>query len=432
MKKLKAFLIAFVLFLAFAVGLHAYCLSQGLKSSDPDFGSWYSQYKDISYNALDQNITKKDMFVFGSSEFAHGRNTPFHPANFFRGTGVHLVTVGGPFNQTLFHTIALGALEPQMKNRRVVLMISPSWFRPAKGVSSKGYALRFSETEYVAFLKNKDIPTYLKKYAARRSVKLLKNSPELLNHVKLYNRVLLHMGKPRPADALAYKAVTMYQNDKDMITTSAAMKFLRGRDPAYIYHKKPIGNGSFDWGRWVDKARRIADRKSHNQFYMDDHSWKLKFRFIYPRAKGVHKKDSLLKSKEYDDLYAFLALCKAEHIRPLLIIQPMNGYWYDYTGINAHERAAFAKKITKIAGSCGAEVYDLTKYDYTPGIDRDSVHPWGEGWVKINEGLYNFYNEKQYKANVAGTGESSAQANRDQRVSRQNHSSKSRTQQRSQ
>ncbi|MCI2197871.1 MAG: D-alanyl-lipoteichoic acid biosynthesis protein DltD, partial [Eubacterium sp.] len=86
----------------------------------------------------------------------------------------------------------------------------------------------------------------------------------------------------------------------------------------------------------------------------------------------------------------------------------------------------------KIAGSCGAEVYDLTKYDYTPGIDRDSVHPWGEGWVKINEGLYNFYNEKQYKANVAGTGESSAQANRDQRVSRQNHSSKSRTQQRSQ
>ncbi|MGN1383195.1 MAG: D-alanyl-lipoteichoic acid biosynthesis protein DltD [Eubacterium sp.] len=410
MKKLKAFLIAFALFLAFAIGLHAYCISQGMKTSNPDFGTWYSQYKDISYSALDQNINKKDMFVFGSSEFRHGRKTPFHPANFFRGTGVHLVTIGGPFNQTLYHTIALGALEPQIKNRRVVLMLSPTWFRPAQGVSSKGYALRFSETEYVAFLKNKDIPTYLKKYAARRSVKLLKDSPELLNHVKLYNRVLLHMGKPHPTDALAYKAVTMYQNDKDMITTSAAMKLLWSQDPASKFHGQPIAHGDFDWNRWVDKARRISERKSHNQFFMNDHVWKVKFRHIYPRAKDIHKKDSLLQSKEYDDLYAFLDLCQAEHIRPLLVIQPMNGYWYDYTGINARERAAFAKKITKIAGSYGAEVYDLTKYDYTPGITRDSVHPWGEGWIKINEGLYNFYNEKQNKTNVAGTGESTAQA----------------------
>ena len=44
MKKLKAFLIAFVLFLAFAGGLHAICLSKGMKTSDPQFGTWYSQY----------------------------------------------------------------------------------------------------------------------------------------------------------------------------------------------------------------------------------------------------------------------------------------------------------------------------------------------------------------------------------------------------
>ena len=48
MKKLKAFLIAFVLFLAFAGGLHAICLSKGMKTSDPQFGTWYSQYKDMS------------------------------------------------------------------------------------------------------------------------------------------------------------------------------------------------------------------------------------------------------------------------------------------------------------------------------------------------------------------------------------------------
>ena len=403
MKKLKAFLIAFVLFLAFAGGLHAICLSKGMKTSDPQFGTWYSQYKDMSYNALDQNITKKDMFVFGSSEFRHGRNTSFHPANFFRGTDVHLMTIGGPFNQTLFHTVALGALEPQIKNRRVVMLVSPTWYRTAGVVSKKGYALRFSETEYVAFLKNKDVPRSVKTYVARRSVKLLNGSPTLQNHVQLYNRVLLHMGRLHPADPLAYRALMLYQNDKDMITTRAAMTFLRGQDQASGFNKQPIENGQFDWNHWVDKARRVAEKKSHNPFYMSDHSWKMKFRFVYPRAKGVHKKNSLLQSKEYGDLDAFLTICQQNHIRAMLVILPMNGYWYDYTGINSHERKAFARKITRIAGGYGAEVTDLTKYDYTPFVNRDAVHPWGEGWVRINEALYNFYTENQNKPDITDT-----------------------------
>ena len=343
------------------------------------------------------------MFVFGSSEFRHGRNTSFHPANFFRGTDVHLMTIGGPFNQTLFHTVALGALEPQIKNRRVVMLVSPTWYRTAGGVSKKGYALRFSETEYVAFLKNKDVPRSVKTYVARRSVKLLNGSPTLQNHVQLYNRVLLHMGRLHPADPLAYRALMLYQNDKDMITTRAAMTFLRSQDQASGFNKQPIENGQFDWNHWVDKARRVAEKKSHNPFYMSDHSWKMKFRFVYPRAKGVHKKNSLLQSKEYGDLDAFLTICQQNHIRAMLVILPMNGYWYDYTGINSHERKAFARKITRIAGGYGAEVTDLTKYDYTPFVNRDAVHPWGEGWVRINEALYNFYTENQNKPDITDT-----------------------------
>ena len=136
---------------------------------------------------------------------------------------------------------------------------------------------------------------------------------------------------------------------------------------------------------------------------MSDHSWKMKFRFVYPRAKGVHKKNSLLQSKEYGDLDAFLTICQQNHIRAMLVILPMNGYWYDYTGINSHERKAFARKITRIAGGYGAEVTDLTKYDYTPFVNRDAVHPWGEGWVRINEALYNFYTENQNKPDITDT-----------------------------
>ncbi len=396
MKKLKAFLIAFVLFIGFVAVLHMYCLSVGVKTDDPYFGTWNSPYKDLSYNALDQNIKKNDMFVFGSSEFRHGRSTLFHPANFFRDSNVKLVTIGGPWNEALTHTVALGALEPQIKNRRVVMLVSPTWYRTAKGVPPQGYSLRFSETEYVAFLKNKDVPMSVKKYVARRSVHLLRKSPSQLNDVKLFNRVLLHMGSPCLTDKLAYKAVTMYQNDKDIITTRAAMTLLRPHDKAYHCKTRPFKGKRTRWSYWADLGRQYALKHStNNPFFMKDKIWKNKVCHEFPKSKDLHRKNNLLVSREYKDLAAFLTICRANNIRPMLVLLPMNGYWYDYTGIGPAERAKFARKITKFAGSYGAEVTDLTVYDYTLGINQDAVHPWREGWVKINEALYNFYAEKQ-------------------------------------
>lgn len=392
MKKVKAFGIAFGMFLIFALILHVIVIKNGLKSNDPGFGTWYSQYKDLSYNAISQNVKKQDMFVFGSSEFRHGLKSPYHPANFFQDSNIHLMTLGGPFSQTLTHSVALGAFAPKMKKRRVVLLVSPTWFR-FKSVPPKGYALRFSETEYIAFLKNKDIPKEVKEYVANRSVHLLKNAPSVQKHVKLYNRVLLNKNHVTPLDYAIYHTLYRYSQDKDMLTTKCAMTFLRNDQPIDSTRILSAPFGRYDWSRWCRQARRFSESRSHNPFFMSDRAWKKKYRKAYPKVKAKERNIDLTESKEFVDLEAFLTIAKASNIKVRLIVLPVNGYWYDHTGLNAKSRAAFSKKINRLSGDYGAEIISMSKYDYTPYVNRDTVHPWGEGWVRINEALYNFYKQ---------------------------------------
>ena len=126
MKKINSFIAALLLLAMFTFVVHFVCANNDLRDKTGRFGTWYNTYKDLSYNALSQNLNKNSVLVLGSSEFRHGRKSQYHPGNLFRNTDINLVTVGGPFNQILFHTVALGSLQPHLKSKKVVLLISPT------------------------------------------------------------------------------------------------------------------------------------------------------------------------------------------------------------------------------------------------------------------------------------------------------------------
>ena len=72
-------------------------------------------------------------------------------------------------------------------------------------------------------------------------------------------------------------------------------------------------------------------------------------------AKNSHTLDSFASSPEYGDLECFLKICKAENIKPMLIVLPVNGYWYDYTGLTAKKRAVLSKNIAMEPAADGTE-----------------------------------------------------------------------------
>ena len=78
--------------------------------------------------------------------------------------------------QSLSHAITLGAIAPDMKNKKVVLIVSPSWFAK-KGVDGSGFSARFSESMYEAFLKNDQLSDETKKAITQRTKQLLEVSP---------------------------------------------------------------------------------------------------------------------------------------------------------------------------------------------------------------------------------------------------------------
>ncbi|MDD4377606.1 MAG: D-alanyl-lipoteichoic acid biosynthesis protein DltD [Eubacteriales bacterium] len=389
MRKIAAFFTAVALFLFLVIAMH-FATSDSMQMNNPRFGTWPNAYKDASYQAVAQNITKDTMLVFGSSEFHHGYKGPFHADKVLGKGDTNLMLIGAALNQSLSHAISLAALEPNVSNRKAVLVVSPSWF-VREGVSDEGFGIRFSESNYMAFMENENISRSLKTEIAKRSETLLDTDPAMQTRVENYNKRFLN-GETNLINNMLYRSrkAVVYEKEKMSVLTAISTSGLKKNKEAKTSEKV----AEPDWKSLYERAFAYAKKNSNNDFYMIDRLYNRK---IYP-VLGA-KKDSALnhsygKSPEYGDLEIFLKVCKETGIKPMIMILPVNGYWYDYTGFPKEGREAFHKKILEIADEYGAETADFFDECYTPYFLEDAVHPGGKGWVRINEEIYKFYNEK--------------------------------------
>lgn len=389
MKKILAFLTAFVMFIIAVVGFHN-ILSGDLKMNNRKFGTWYNNYKDLSFNALSQNMHEDTMPVFGSSEFRHGRRTPFHPSRVFKDSDASLMTIGGPFNQCLNHAITLGALSKQIKKKKVVLLISMTWFYK-KGISKSKYALRFSEGNYMALMENPNISKDIKKYIAKRSESLLTEDLDKLRCASRTDDIYVRDSKSALKKKF-YDFRKSYVNDKDLLVMQSIMKKYKIKRNSK-YPKLPKNATAPAWADLIMQARSIPRRAMNNPYDIDSRFWNRQIKSVYERQKGKLKDEDFSESPEFEDLEVFLKICNEAGIKPMLITLPVNGRWYDYTGLDAKKRAKFNQKINELGEIYHANVVDFSKYDYKPNIMKDTVHPRGEGWVRINEAIYKFYKQ---------------------------------------
>ena len=388
MNKIKAFFTALALLALTVILVHFVLEGADLKTDGASFGTWYSTYRDMSKSAISDNIHDETLLVLGSSEFHHGRNTVYHPANMPAMNGLDLMLIGGPWNQSLFHTILLGSVEKDMPKRKVVMLVSPTWFKNS-GIKTYEFCLRFSETEYIEFMDNPDIPEKIKKYAAGRVEELTREDSTLSLKAKIINRHFERNNSSLPDPA--FQLIKAYAHDSDVVTTGTDMLFLSKKKIMREKGESATPDRSY-WDEMYSAAERDGKKESHNMFMMNDRRWK-DFAGKYKRLKKYHAKDDPMISPEKGDYEAFLELCKAVDIKPLIIILPVNGKWYDYTGMKKSTREELTFYISSQAEKYGAKVADLSGYEYTDYFTEDQVHPGGCGWVKINEEIYKFDKE---------------------------------------
>lgn len=389
MKKIKAFAVALLLFILTITGIHFY-ISGKLNLNNRAYDYWTGEQKLASTQGIQANLNDKSIVVFGSSEFQHGTNSKYHPKYVFKGQDLNPMLIGGGYYQSLSHAITLGAIEPGMKNKKVVLVVSPSWFKK-QGVDAKAFVSRFSEEAYINCMANPQVSEKVKAYIADRTQALLKDDPSALIRMQKYDAIRSGEGIDG-GSRLFFKLYKIFLNEKSRFGTimgAASQGIWRQKQDRESVSGEPI-----DWASYLEEAQQDGARLAEgNPYNMIDRVYRRQIAPIEKSKKDSALKRSYTKSAEYDDLRCFLDICNDLGIEVQLVSLPVNGIWYDHTGFPRSDREQYYENIRQIARTYHVRLADLSGHEYTKYFFEDSVHLALKGWVYLNESIYNFAEE---------------------------------------
>ena len=219
-----------------------------------------------------------------------------------------------------------------------------------------------------------------------RTMALYKGDSSMTKTLENYNDVYLYH-KNTYFEKKFCNIRQSFINDRDNISVLAAMK-LSNISPGM---KKHISDDPPDWGSLEHKSELYSASRSTNKFFMYDKAYAKSFKKKVFSQRRMNKHRNLTISREYYDLSCFLKICKESKIKPLIIILPMNGYWYDHVGFPIERRLNFDNKVKEEAKDYGASIADFTYDEYNPYFMEDAVHLSAKGWVKVNESIFKFY-----------------------------------------
>ncbi|GAA0078962.1 D-alanyl-lipoteichoic acid biosynthesis protein DltD [Clostridium sp. CTA-5] len=346
--------------------------------------------KDKSAIIKDLLSAKGDLFLIGSSEL--GIDVAQNPMNLFpiKGGGYDVSCFGRPYTQDLQQATYLGSGNLQA-NQKVAFISSIQWFEDENAIAPCNFAVNFSDIQFYKFLKNPKISDENKQYYAGRISTLLtkaKKNPAEAFYAKLYYN-------PTPTKKVLKLIFEPYYKTKQYL--------LNIKDKALIYKKlKSLPDGTppngytIDWAAESAKAQdEINKTVSTNEFHISDKWYNKNLKKELDNLKLQSKDEDPVNSKEIDDYKFFLSVCKELNIKPYVIIMPVNGWFYDYTGLTKDKRYQFYDKVKELAESYNLEVLDLREHEYEKGFLIDPKHLGKTGWLKVSENIFNYFNKKQ-------------------------------------
>lgn len=329
------------------------------------------------------------LFLLGSSEL--GISVPQNPMDFypFKGIDYNLSCFGRPFIQSLQHTTYLGGAEIN-PNQKVVFMLSIQWFENLNAMKPDYFANNFSEVQFYKFMENSKISEKNKRYYAERIYGVL-SAVKKYQGEAYYAKLYLDKSIFSEVQKIALKPY--YEIKKYLLAL---------QDKALIYKKlKDLPNKKKEQSlrevNWDEEYKKIEKENESivatNQFNLEDKTYNINLKDQIDKHKDEYKNVNLMKSKEMDDYRFFLSVCKDLHIKPYIIIQPVNGWFYDFAGLTKAQRDEWSENVRKVAEDSEFSVLDLHEYDYKKHFLIDRQHLGKEGWLRVDEAIYKHFNK---------------------------------------
>ena len=367
-----------VLFLVALSCIQIVLPSQSMVDQKKDYGYIYSGAKSESLDFVDAASAENTVLLFGSSELSTPSSViPQVPAEVFgmNDYGLDLMYIGEAYDQSLWQAIAAGAYGSQVKNKKVILIVSPTWFED-DGLDNETFKLRFSYELYRAFCENSAISESSKAYVEKR-----------LAEQGIDPMTIAAGTKSTALDVLndqILSAIADLQIRKDLID-------VRERAFDRVFAEAASQVTPLDFDALYEAA--LADAQAActtNDWGMDDAFYQGSIEGKLDRLKRTQTDESFQNQTEYQDFSFFLKVCKEAGLEPLVIISPVHGEFYDWVGTSQTDRQRCYDRIKEICAAHNVACEDYSDKEYETYFLHDIVHFGWTGWVAVEEAIYNY------------------------------------------
>lgn len=366
--------------------------SDGVANTSKLYDYVYTSGKSENLAFVLNNMSDDGYLCFGSSEWYVSKSLVSTCPQAVFGenvTGVDMTYIGEAYDQSLWETIAAGAYGSSVKNKKVMIVISPQWFFKNNGAENKFYT-KFSYTLYRAFAQNPNISDETKEYVRQRCSAL-----------GIDDSTLSAASQDTVLDSLNDLVLSVsdswhLRSDIDHIVGIAPTKS--------SVRQQGTSTGEPDWNALLDTAEQEGEAAcTNNDFGVYDAYWEKNHTYDPELFQNFSEADD-----EYDDLRCFLEVCHEVGLDPLVCILPVHGKWYDVSDVSTDERQAYYQRIRGICDDAGVAYADFSSCEYEKYFLCDTVHPGWKGLVRIEESFYDFING-QDDAFLGGAGFGSAE-----------------------
>ena len=374
--RLTALVIGIALAALVIVGIYISTPVQSTHAQDMEYGYVYSGAKSSSVEFVGSTNDRDSLYIFGSSEFSTPSSLVEQvPANTFatHDYGVHMQLIGEAYDQSLWHTMALGAFAAHdVPQNKIVISVSLGWFVDG-GLDNETFETRFSYSLYRAFCQNPKVPQACKDYVEKRLIECGIDA----NAVNAPTHEL-----PQDfANDFAYAAV-------DDLHLRSGLNDVRTSGVPAVRLETPE---TPDFAAMRENA--YADAQSHstnNDWGVEDAFYAQQLGPALDGAQGARTAETYSQTPEYDDLSCLLDVANACGLDALVVISPVLGPYYDYIGIDADKRRGCYDRVRNICAEHGVSVADFTDKEYEKYFLFDIVHYGWTGWVDVEQSIYEF------------------------------------------
>lgn len=358
----------------------------------------------MSVNVLKGNVLKNEAMAsdhylpfFGSSELS--RVNSFHPSvlakKYDRGYEPYLL--GAPGTQSLTHFFMLNSMENELKNKKLVFIISPQWF-VKEGVGDPMFSLYFSPLQTNQWLMNADSKDINNEYLAKRLLKF--SSVRKDTSLKAAIKKIKNGENLSAVEENQLKLRCNMLSKEDLLFSKIGVTSKQGKiDRA----EKPLPK-SYAFNELEKLALKEGKEKTNNNdFEIANGFYSKRIMPMKGKLKGSQKDFNYLSSPEYGDFQAVLNEMAKNKMDVLFVIPPVNKRWSDYTGLSQEMLAEFSKKINYQLSTQGFNhVLDYTNKSAEPYFMEDTIHLGWRGWLNLDKDLETFLKDESkpnYKIN---------------------------------